>query len=571
LLKSSSAKLASNVADGEWKEGLYPTNDPIEIASGLVWRMLGSPHASDRWLAAHSVRCFAKFERWKVIDALVARLPKRDAHPFQAPELTFYYMHARLWLLIALARIAMDYPENIARYDKSLIEIVLDEGSPHVLMRYFAAKAILTCIDNGNLKLSAAMEKSIRAINLSPFPRLKKKLKEGRRNSFYHGRPEGMPKPKQEFYLDYDFEKYNVENLSDVFGKPGWEVKDMITEAVRAYDTDITNMYDDGGRKVGHRNRLRGMTSVYHSYGQQLGWHALLVVAGRLLSQYPVTDDSYYDDPWTGWLSTRLLTRNDGLWLSDGMDRPPLDVKINLLEKGEKGLVITGNKAKILSLIGANSGLGKEIVVEGNWSSPDNIEVHISSALVVPRKAVVLAKELIQEEPFVVWLPTCNEYEEEYLRNDKKDYAPWIVCPSWEGRLDEDDPLGSICAMWRPHFAESIVATFSLWTNDAFGRIWKNSVGKSMAYSQAWGYKSKHEDEASSSGIRLVCSDELLKNVLTTRDADLLVLVKLRRYEKGIGYRDSRFSHTISVIRIKRTLDFEYYGGVVNKLHQNRY
>jgi hypothetical protein len=96
-------------------------------------------------------------------------------------------------------------------------------------------------------------------------------------------------------------------------------------------------------------------------------------------------------------------------------------------------------------------------------------------------------------------------------------------------------------------------------------------VGKPMAYSQAWGYKSKHEDEASSSGVRLVCSDELLRNVLTTRDADLLVLVKLRRYEKGIGSRDSRFSHTIAVIRIKKSLDFHFYKGAVNKIHQTRF
>lgn len=84
LLISNSAKLAASVTDGEWKDGLYPANDPTEIASGLVWRMLGSPRASDRWRAAHSVRCFAKFERWKVLDALVARCQAEDAHPFQA-------------------------------------------------------------------------------------------------------------------------------------------------------------------------------------------------------------------------------------------------------------------------------------------------------------------------------------------------------------------------------------------------------------------------------------------------------------------------------------------------------
>jgi len=572
LLNSNSAKLASNVADGEWKDGLYPANDPTEIASGLVWRMLGSPRASDRWRAVHSVRCFAKFEKWKVVDALVARFRTEDAHPFQSPELPFYYMHAQLWLLIALARIAIDDPKNIARYQKVLIEIVLDDNSPHVLMRHFASRAILACVDSGNLKLSTRREKRIRAIDRSPFPRLKKKLKEGGYGSFYRGRPEDVPKPQSEFYLDYDFEKYDVHRLSDVFGRPGWEVKDLITEAAGTFDKGITSMYDSGGREVSRQNRLGGMTSNYHGYGQQLGWHALFLVAGRLLSQYPVTEDLYEDDPWTEWLNRHLLTRQDGLWLSDGMDRSPLETKNNLLEKGEDDLDLTGEKTKILSLIGMGSSLGKEIVVEGDWSSPDNIKVHICSALVASKKAKALAKELIEEEPFFVWLPAYDEYEEDgYLQNEKKDYVPWIVRPSLEGRLDEDDPLGANCAVNRPYFSKNIVAKFSLGTDDPFGRVWKNSAGEPMAHSDAWGYESKYEDERSDMGVRLVCSSHFLSDVLAKRNADLLVLVKLQRYEEGIANRDSSFSHTIAVVRIKKNLNFEFYKGAVNRLHQTRY
>ena len=172
-----------------------------------------------------------------------------------------------------------------------------------------------------------------------------------------------------------------------------------------------------------------------------------------------------------------------------------------------------------------------------------------------------------------MWLPTYDEYEDEekYLRNNKKDYFPWIVCPSSEARLDGDDPLGASCAVMRPHFAENIVKTFSLGTDDPFSRIWKNSAGKPMACSDAWGYENKYEDEASYSGLRLMCSVELLREVLTTQNADLLVLVKLQRYDRGVGSRDSRFSHTIAVVRIKKSLDFVFYKGAVNKLHQTRY
>jgi len=66
LLNSNAGKLASTVVDGGvWKEGLYPTGSDAEVAAGLVWRTLGAPAAADRWRAAHSIRCFARFGKWE--------------------------------------------------------------------------------------------------------------------------------------------------------------------------------------------------------------------------------------------------------------------------------------------------------------------------------------------------------------------------------------------------------------------------------------------------------------------------------------------------------------------------
>jgi hypothetical protein len=572
LLSSDAAKLSSNVVDGAWQEGLYPVSDAPTVASGLVWRMLGSPYAADRWRAAHSVRCFARFERWKVVDALVGRFGTKDAHPFQAPELPFYFMHARLWLLIALARIAMDDPKAIARYHKTLIGIVLDDNEPHVLMRHFASRAILACVDSGALKLSAKMEKLIRDIDLSPLPRLRQKVKQG--GGFYDGRAKTAPKPKSEFHLDYDFDKYEVHSLSDVFGKAGWEVKDLMSEVVRRFDPKITSMYEAGVREQSYRSRAGGMTSSYHTYGQQLGWHALFLVAGRLLKACPVTDDSYYDDPWPEWLSRHLLTRKDGLWLSDNMDRTPLEVIVNLLEKGKDDFEVTGDKDKILKLAGLDArGAGKEIVLEGSWRSNDGIKVGIASTLVSPRKARALAKQLIEEEPMIVWLPTYDEYEEdtEHLRNEKSGYVPWIVCPSGEAGLDEGDTLGATCVLRRPRLARKYASAFSLRTEEPFSRVWKNSRGRLLARSEAWGYENKHSDEGPDSGVRLLCSSKLLKDILNRHDADLLLLITLRRYEKGSRFRDSKYTHTVAVVRVKKTLDVEYYKGRINYLHKPRY
>jgi hypothetical protein len=571
LLNSQAAKLSSTVKDGEWNEGAYPGNDAVEIPAGLIWRRLGSPSASDRWQAAHSVRRFAKLGRWRIVDVLVRYLERKDAGPFQAPELVFYHMHAKLWLLIALARVALGDPKAIAKYKDDLLSVVRDKYGPHVLMRHFAARALVTCIDAKEIELPAETETFIRNIDRSLKPRLREKLRNG--GDFYRARPASAPKPKSDFSLDYDFHKYDVQNLSDVFGRPGWEVTDRLSEIVSDIDPKVASMYESGGRKIGYRYRSQGMTSSFHTYGQQLGWHALQITAGEFLSRYPVTDDWFYEQPWDHWLGRYLLTRSDGLWLADGVDQVPLDVANILLEKGHDELVITGDKTKLLRLAGLHSGVSDQTTVSGYWYSTDHVRVRISSVLVAPRKAARLAKELIDEEPMLVWLPQYGEDDEgaDYLRNERPDSVPWVVSPSGEGKLDEDDPLGSILATSRPKIAENFASPLLLRPDDPFGRVWINSRGSVLAGSQAWGRENKNGEEPTVSGVRLLCSRGLLKSVLRRSNSDLLMLVDLQRYEKGYRpHSDGKYTHTIAVIHVTKSLDVKYYRGRINHLYKPR-
>jgi hypothetical protein len=230
LLNSSSAKLACTVVDGIWKDGLYPKGAQADIAAGLIWRTLGSPWAAQRWRAAHSIRCLARFGKWEVVDVLVSKLHSTDAHPYQAPELLFYFLHARLWLLIALARLAIDYPQKVAKYAEMLRDIALDRDVPHVLLRHFAAQALLSSADSGGLTLPEADAKVLKAVNQSPFPQ--KKTKEYAPGSFYRSRPDSLPKPKTEFHLDYDFEKTDVTSVSDIFDRSRSETTNAINAQV---------------------------------------------------------------------------------------------------------------------------------------------------------------------------------------------------------------------------------------------------------------------------------------------------------------------------------------------------
>ena len=179
LLGSDAAKLANNVPDGVWQQEIYPDSDFTEISAGLIWRALGSPKALCRWRAVHCMRDFAAFGKWSVIEAVVGKFNTTTTGAVQAPELKFYYMHARLWLLIALARLASDYPDQISKYKDALLLIVTERKQPHVLMRHFAARALLACVDAGELNLPVKTLSLVSHADKSPYPHLKKKVRLG--------------------------------------------------------------------------------------------------------------------------------------------------------------------------------------------------------------------------------------------------------------------------------------------------------------------------------------------------------------------------------------------------------
>ena len=571
LLDSDAAKLANKVIDGVWREELYTKSDVLTIAAGLVWRILGSPNTVDRWRAAHSVRCFARFGRWEIIDTLVHGLDRVSAGPFQAFELSFYFLYARLWLLIALARIALDYPQEIARYKDCLFRIVTEKNQPHVLMRHFAARCLLSCIGAGDLTVDSDTENVLRHTDMSPYPR--QNTKNGEHRDFYYGRPDSVPKPEFEFDLDYDFHKHDVDDLSRVFGRPCWEVADMISEAVRRLDPKIKGMYEPGGRESSYRHRSYEMNERYHTYGQQLGWHGLFLAAGHLLDNFRVNNDPWSEyDLWDSWLRRYLLTRNDGQWLSDGTDRTPLDTRVVLLETRKKGHAITGDQEKLLRLVGLTSGTIKELVVDGNWHSADGIRVAISSALVPGDRATRLARELIREDPMFVWVPSYTESEEEDFlpRDKKKEYMPWIVNLSAESRLDEYDPYGVPCANSRSRLARDILSLCSLNREDAFGRIWCDNRGKLMLRVEAWSRENRDSEGGPYPGHRLICSASVLRKVLKKYDKDLLLLIKLQNYEKQFRGQ-GKWTHTVAVVRIDKALKIEYFKGRINYLYRPRY
>jgi hypothetical protein len=572
LLSSGPERLASSVADGAYRSDLYPASDPVVVTAGLIWFSLGAPVASRRWMAAHSLCTAVRLGRTDVLDQVVSQAHWTNAGAFQAGELRFFHLHARLWLLIALARVAIEAPQAVAKHKELLESIATDARNRHVLQRHFAAQALLACVRGGAVTLDRAALKQVEQVNTSP--RRLKTLSGTVRSSAHRPRPKTIPSPTNGLHLEYEFDKHEVLSLSEVFDRPRWETAEAIGSWVRQYDTVITHMSESDDRSGPRRDRAYGISLEHHSYGEQLCWHGLHVVAGDLLAAHPVVRRAYDEsDPWAYWLRRSFLTHPGGLWLSDGTDTRPLDTRINLRESGKTGVELTGDRTKLLSLLGVSAAVGDWLVVHGAWESLDGVKVLIQSALVPSRKSSDQAKTLASMDPFQVYLPHLEGDEDEDSESFHRDThaQPWVVSLNREGRLDAADVLGVTAAAQRARLSADVNNSSRLTPADPFGREWIDPAGSTLVRSEVWAASSGRHSDSRGDGTRLLANTQLVQQVLKARASDLLLLVILRRHEQGFGLENSKFWHTTAVARVTPALKLELYPGRINALHKSRY
>ncbi|WP_426237648.1 NACHT domain-containing protein [Pseudomonas sp. TWP3-2] len=569
LLNAGAAKLASSVVDGPWQSALYSSGDQADAAACLIWFALGAPQAERRWMAAHSLRVAVRLGRTDILDKVVMKFDATDAACFQAAELPFFHLHAKLWLMIALARIALDEPAAISKHRALIERTALDAKNPHVLFKHFSAQALLTCSRTGSLALEHSKLTELEHVNHSPYPVTKSSKHLG--NSFYKARPEGASKPLKSLHLDYDFGKYDVTQLGGMFGKAHWYAEDAINQWVRKHDSEITHMSDQGGRTVYRRRGHHTFSTDHHTYGEQLCWHALHAVAGEFLSQLPVVQGPYDEqDPWEDWLNRRVLTRKDGLWLADATDSRPLATRINLREANEGTVGLTGTSSTLQSLLGIGSAMGEWLVVDGEWKSIDGINVHIRSAMVPAEESALVAYELAGEDPFQAYIPRLVEYEDADPEAEQSHlpFRPWIVDSDCDEGIDASDTLGVVQAASRLKLARNVNAFAQIAMADSLGHRWVDPSGAVVVHSDIWNQAADRYEEHRSSGTQLSCRSDLILKYLTANNAHLLILIVLRKFEPGFGDRSSRSRYTMAVIEVTESLGVTYHPGRSNKLDE---
>ncbi|MCJ9668522.1 MULTISPECIES: ATP-binding protein [unclassified Neorhizobium] len=536
FLANTGEKLPAEVGDGPWDARFAVVDDEATVVTGLVWARLGHPVAAMRWRAAHAVRRLAEVGSFDVIGSLIDRFHSSAGMPFSDAKLPFYTMHAQLWLLIALSRVAKESADVLSSRRAFFERIAFSTDFPHVAMRAFAIDILREIAETLASGERDALIAQLELANVSPYPHAPRADYTQYR---YATRPDSSPQPNDAFHLDYDFDKYHVESLCHVFGCPGWEVDDQISARVRRWDATVRSMHDCA-RTSGYS---QSWSSAYlpdrDLYGGYLAWHGLMLVAGDLLAARTVVGEDWSGDAWAAFLKDYRLSRKDNFWLADLTDLFPLDLTTEadmpMPESGGSESAREDSR-RLSPLLGLDGGkvVADWIPVAGRWSIGRDTTVNVCSVLANASDAQSTAMALLSDQPFFRWLPDSDDEVSRNFGPDGHTVQPWVAeTPNTERRLDRHDPYGASTALDRPFPTDSTVALMKAHPDDPAVRRWL--AGTTTAFrAEAWGAEGgKGEYAWSESGSRLYVNGKSLLSLLEATERSLVVTVKLQKYHKG--------------------------------------
>lgn len=518
--------------DGAWSIELAPPSTVEASIAGYLWAALGSPEAERRWNAAHSLRMLAALGRTNIIDHFLEFASKGPVSPFTDAKLRFYDLHAVQWFTISLARAARESPATVARCKAYLLKQTSPDNR-HVLIRLFAAEALLALHQAGTVLLEKYQAVALAEINNSKLPIVNSKSFDKVRE----GRTVERKWDDSRFHFAYYFPENFLSPLGRAFAISDPEMEIEAEKIIRddwglddngRYDKDVraTNKYF----KDNMRSR-RGDVSAVDDLQFYLSYHATMTLAGKLLDERPLHEDLEEPDggwyTFRRWLGSQGLTRSDGLWLADRRDASPEEcISLPPIADQDWPSSLDNERVDGFSLLSRGG-----VVVSGQWTAYAGRrlqDISVRSAFVSKGTARSLVRALTSHEGrYFHRLPYSNEGDSE-LSNGNYILKGWV---SELGREEEGlDKFDSWAAdVGHRTFAPSqdIVVQMGM-EGDPTDRTW-HVDGRTACLSEIWSEGSPDEDGRQSHGRRLIAYTPFIDGLLKNTDMSLVVAVEVER------------------------------------------
>lgn len=420
-----------------YKGNKYP--DGKEQLAGFIYTSLGSPVAKTRWEGVHAVVRLAKMECWETLQKLIS-YDKDVAGVFIEKNYTHYKMHSILYLLIALYRIAKEDIDIVIPYSEKIVYYA-SEFMEHALIQRIAIEIIKLIYEQREDVIEKGKYEKLLSIITSEYPVTDRGMilddeKEEDRDRFYFG---------------YDITRYWFGKLGTVFGVSEKYIEGQVAKVItEQWKIGYSGAYNEDSRKnmwedIAYRERTyhsHGSYPAVDTYNFYLSYHGMMVVAAKLLKERLIAKGLHDEEnPWEYWISRHLLSRDDGLLLSDMRGEIPQDIKEwYATDKNESWIQNIESEDFITQLMD-----GDKICISGYWKQKDGKyqeEIRINSALVAEESAEALACTLMgYKDANEFKLP---EYEDE--EDDCECEIPPFILKGYvkseypDTRLDQFDP-----------------------------------------------------------------------------------------------------------------------------------
>lgn len=528
--------LGCEQGDGPWSPRLDHGSGCREALAGYIWAALGAAESDRRWQAAHVVRATCALDRQALLGDVVALATAREMTAFTDATLHFYRMHAVQWLLIALARASRESGAVVTRHASWLMSYAT-RRNPHVFYRGTAAQALLALANSGHLALEPATQAALVQMYSSTFTV---------EFSAYHTRSQcSLPETEDscDFVFGHDFGRHWFEPLARCFSIRTKDVESIACRIIRVdWGLEENGHYDRDARATrGHFSESAWRRG--HGLGGQdnlsfyLSYHAVMSAAGELLERHPLHEDP--ESSWGSfahWLEQEASLHNDGDWLADHRELPPVDgIKFPQSRKGAWPAPATKTYGISRLHVGA-----ADVVVAGAWTQYEgrNCEtLRVTSALAAPLRAGALARALATaRNPYDYALPEFDDTHE--IDHGQFVLEGWICESGRESGIDSDDPWAGGLARRFLDIADSVAADIGL-VADVSKKAWRQADGTCVAWVERWSESSGNERGHTPSGQRLVVDRRFLQRTLRHLERTLVLEVTCNRYVVPFDY-DSR-------------------------------
>jgi hypothetical protein len=527
--------------DGPWSPNLAPPAEIDAAIAGYIFGGLASPTATIRWEAAHAVHAVCHFQDRDILRALVLLGDGATGGVFADARLHFYHLHARQWLLIALARAANDYPQLVAGHSDFILKYV-QPTEMHVLIREFTKRAALALFDAG--LLASELREQISNVNVSPFPAIESR-------SYNHpvARSATTTPVEERFHFGFDIGPYWFAPLARCFGL-GEDYVGARAAAVIAQDWHYPGRlhWEEDERT---RRKILKHEDTHYSHSSYpradelrfyLSYHAMMVVAGQMLATMPTySNPDYSEDDFSGWLHSRHdLSRRDGYWLADRRDPIALNTHSWKQEKEGADWRSSVRRSDLDRVLSPSDGM---LTLWGNWTAVSGRceqVCNIRSALVSSGRSQALLRALQSaDNPHDFIIPNADD-DDSQIDFGRFRLKGWIVDQSRDSGIDYKDPWAGKIGHPAPSPSPEVSAAMNL-NADRERRNWRQAKSaEPVLTAETWGtFRDKDEEGSNERGDRIQTTLAFTTELLRTFDMDMIVSVEIerrrgyRRYESG--------------------------------------